>query len=223
MEQCYLFYTPSKQAQVCLSSWYPISFSTSSKWHTGFSLSPTGLKWRSLSRKAPTPAVHKASLTPLENKILKEHLWLQAHTSLQPALGDLGCLYLKALCSIFCWSVCQPLQGYNSSGIALWERGWQWLYQLRTLNGFTLKAVSLAVLMLVTLVVSSDFSHWIVLWNSLQQAKIGAKNNQKWINILHTRLALILRGKKAGILRRGLVGNRQALVLEELQSSLLNH
>ena len=52
-----------------------------------------------------------------------------------PTLGGLECLHLEALHSIFCWSICQPFQGRDSSGIALW--GWWrrcWLITLMTFH-----------------------------------------------------------------------------------------
>ena len=92
-----------------------------------------------------------------------------------------------ALHSIFCWSICQPFQGCDSSWICLW--GWWKRFCLRTLNAFTHKPVSFAVLNLLMLISIIDASQWTVLWDSLQRDKIwGIKQpamNQYFSILLH--------------------------------------
>ena len=62
--------------------------------------------------------------------------------------GGLECLHLEARHSIFCWSIFQPFQVRNSSGIALW--GWWRRCLLRTLTALYTNQCPFAVLMLIS-------------------------------------------------------------------------
>ena len=129
---------------------------------TGFYLSPIGLKWRRPG-KGPLLRSSRRLWLPSRTKCWKSTCGPNLPPSTWPTQGGLKCLYLEALHSIFCWSICQPFQGSHSSGIALWGR---WMrFCLRSLNGFKHKPVSFAVLMLV----NSHSSQWTVLRDSLQK------------------------------------------------------
>ena len=91
------------------------------------------------ARKGSTHAVLKANWAALENEMLKEHLWPQAHIQLKEAWSAYISKHFAQTSAGPSATQCKPLQGCDSSGIALW--GWWWRYSLRTLNGDTQTSV----------------------------------------------------------------------------------